>query len=57
MPSDTPRRRTSTSRLRYDRQQFRLRVQDDGKGFDEALLPRQAAAATTACPGGANARR
>ena len=30
--------------IRYDRQQFRLRVQDDGKGFDEALLPRQVAA-------------
>ena len=30
--------------IRYDRQQFRLRVQDDGKGFNEALLPRQAAA-------------
>ena len=30
--------------IRYDRRQFRLRVQDDGKGFDEALLPRQAAA-------------
>jgi signal transduction histidine kinase len=30
--------------IRYDREQFRLRVQDDGKGFDEAVLPRQAAA-------------
>jgi hypothetical protein len=43
--------------IRYDRQQFRLRVQDDGKGFNDALLPRQAARATTACPGCANARR
>ena len=37
--------------IRYDRQQFRLRVQDDGKGFDEALLPRQAAAAHYGVPG------
>jgi signal transduction histidine kinase len=31
--------------------QFRLRVQDDGKGFDEALLPRQAAARHYGVPG------
>ncbi len=37
--------------IRYDRQQFRLRVQDDGKGFDEALLPRQAAAGHYGVPG------
>ena len=37
--------------IRYDRQQFRLRVQDDGKGFDQALLPRQAAAAHYGVPG------
>jgi signal transduction histidine kinase/ligand-binding sensor domain-containing protein len=37
--------------IRYDRQQFRLRVQDDGKGFDDALLPRQAAAGHYGVPG------
>jgi signal transduction histidine kinase/ligand-binding sensor domain-containing protein len=37
--------------IRYDRQQFRLRVQDDGKGFDEALLPRQVAAGHYGVPG------
>jgi len=37
--------------IRYDRQQFRLRVQDNGKGFDEALLPRQAAAGHYGVPG------
>jgi signal transduction histidine kinase/ligand-binding sensor domain-containing protein len=37
--------------IRYDRMQFRLRVQDDGKGFDEALLPRQAAAGHYGVPG------
>jgi signal transduction histidine kinase len=37
--------------IRYDRQQFRLRVQDDGKGFDEVLLPRQAAAGHYGVPG------
>jgi signal transduction histidine kinase len=37
--------------IRYDREQFRLRVQDDGKGFDEALLPRQAAAGHYGVPG------
>ena len=37
--------------IRYDRQQFRLRVQDDGKGFDEALLPRQADAGHYGVPG------
>ena len=37
--------------IRYDRQQFRLRVQDDGKGFAEALLPRQAAAGHYGVPG------
>jgi signal transduction histidine kinase len=37
--------------IRYDRAQFRLRVQDDGKGFDEALLPRQAAAGHYGVPG------
>jgi signal transduction histidine kinase/ligand-binding sensor domain-containing protein len=30
--------------IRYDGEQFRLRVHDDGKGFDEAVLARQAAA-------------
>jgi signal transduction histidine kinase len=37
--------------IRYDRAQFRLRVQDDGQGFDEALLPRQAAAGHYGVPG------
>jgi signal transduction histidine kinase len=37
--------------IRYDRQQFRLRVQDNGKGFDAALLPRQAAAGHYGVPG------
>jgi signal transduction histidine kinase len=37
--------------IRYDRQQFRLRVQDDGKGFDDALLPRQLAAGHYGVPG------
>jgi signal transduction histidine kinase/ligand-binding sensor domain-containing protein len=37
--------------IRYDRQQFVLRVQDNGKGFDEALLPRQAAAGHYGLPG------
>jgi signal transduction histidine kinase/ligand-binding sensor domain-containing protein len=37
--------------IRYDRQQFRLRVQDDGKGFDETLLPGQAAAGHYGVPG------
>jgi signal transduction histidine kinase len=37
--------------IRYDRQQFRLRVQDNGKGFDEAVLPRQAAAGHYGLPG------
>jgi signal transduction histidine kinase/ligand-binding sensor domain-containing protein len=37
--------------IRYDRQQFRLRVVDDGTGFDEALLPRQAAAGHYGVPG------
>jgi signal transduction histidine kinase/ligand-binding sensor domain-containing protein len=37
--------------IRYDRQQFRLRVQDDGKGFDDALLPGQAAAGHYGVPG------
>ena len=35
----------------YDREQFRLRVQDDGKGFDDALLPRRAAAGHYGVPG------
>ena len=37
--------------IRYDRAQFRLRVQDDGKGFDDALLPGQAAAGHYGVPG------
>ena len=37
--------------IRYGRQQFRLRAQDDGKGFDEALLPGQAAAGHYGMPG------
>ena len=37
--------------IRYDRQQFRLRVQDDGKGFDDTLLPGQAAAGHYGVPG------
>ena len=27
--------------IRYGRQQFRLRVRDDGKGFDEDIMRRQ----------------
>jgi signal transduction histidine kinase len=37
--------------IRYDREQFRLRVQDDGKGFDDARLPGQAAAGHYGVPG------
>jgi signal transduction histidine kinase/ligand-binding sensor domain-containing protein len=37
--------------IRYDREQFRLRVQDDGKGFDAARLPRQEAAGHYGVPG------
>lgn len=37
--------------IRYDREQFRLRVQDDGKGFDVARLPRQEAAGHYGVPG------
>jgi len=37
--------------IRYDRDQFRLRVQDDGKGFDAARLPRQEAAGHYGVPG------
>jgi signal transduction histidine kinase len=37
--------------IRYDHQQVRVRVQDDGKGFDEALLPRQADAGHYGVPG------
>jgi nitrate/nitrite-specific signal transduction histidine kinase len=35
----------------YAGAQFRLRVQDDGKGFDEALLPCQADAGHYGVPG------
>jgi signal transduction histidine kinase len=37
--------------IRYDRDQFRLRVQDDGKGFDAERLPRQEAAGHYGVPG------
>jgi signal transduction histidine kinase/ligand-binding sensor domain-containing protein len=37
--------------IRYDREQFRLRVQDDGKGFDAARLPGQEAAGHYGVPG------
>ncbi len=34
----TPRRRQIEVEIRYDNQQFRLRVRDDGKGMDAAVL-------------------
>ena len=37
--------------IRYDREQFRLRVQDDGKGIDPALLSRRAATGHYGVPG------
>jgi len=37
--------------IRYDREQFRLRAQDDGKGFDAERLPRQEAAGHYGVPG------
>ena len=36
--------------IRYDDEQFRLRVRDDGKGIDPAVLSRQGARDTMACP-------
>ena len=35
--------------IRYDDEQFRLRVRDDGKGIDPAVLSRQALRGTMAC--------
>ena len=41
--------------IRYDNEHFRLRVRDDGKGIDPAILSAQAGRDTTACPGCGNA--
>jgi signal transduction histidine kinase len=43
--------RTVDVKIRYDAAQFRLRVQDDGKGFDASRLPRQEAAGHYGVPG------
>ncbi|MGA9245070.1 MAG: ATP-binding protein [Silvibacterium sp.] len=37
--------------IRYDNEQFRLRVQDDGKGIDPAVLAKQARAGHYGLPG------
>jgi signal transduction histidine kinase/ligand-binding sensor domain-containing protein len=37
--------------IRYDREQFRLRVQDDGKGFDEARVSGEGTAGHYGVPG------
>jgi signal transduction histidine kinase/ligand-binding sensor domain-containing protein len=43
--------RTVDVEIRYDAAQFRLRVQDDGNGFDASRLPRQEAAGHYGVPG------
>jgi len=38
-------------RIRYDKEQFRLRVRDDGKGFDPAIPSRQGSEGHYGLPG------
>ncbi len=41
--------------IRYDNEQFRLRVRDDGKGIDPAVLASQSSERHLACPACGNA--
>ena len=49
------RARQIEAEIRYDSEQFRLRVRDDGKGVDPAILSVKVVRDITACPGCGNA--